>query len=497
MRPFPAGVLVFVTSAAVLVMEILAARLLAPYVGVTLETYTGIIGTILAAIAVGTWLGGKLADRRRPHLLLGPILLLGGALSLLIVPIVRLIGSLSWGTGPGAVVLLVAMAFFLPAAVLSAVPPAVIKMQLADLGETGRTVGRLSALGTAGAIVGTFLTGFLLVAAWPTTPILIGVAVVVLAMGVAVEIGLRRSTRQTFPTALAAVVVLVGAGGGLGVERLNAALDPCERESAYFCARVVPDLAGCPDGLTLYLDTLRHSCIHPDDPARLDFSYARLFADTLAVAGPDDAPLDVVHVGGGGFSLPRYVQATRPGSTNVVLELDPTLVEIAEQQLGLVRSADLQVRVGDARTALRELPDSSADVVLGDAFGGLAVPWHLTTVEWAQEVDRVMRPDGMYVLNLIDHPPYRFARAELATLRQVFGSVAVLGPPDRLAGTTGGNLVIVAAHRPIDAAALLAVNRARGGTDAALAGDDVTGFVADAAPLTDDHAPVDQLLRRS
>ena len=135
MRPFPAGALVFVTSAVVLVMEILAARLLAPYVGVTLETYTGIIGTILAAIAVGTWLGGKLADRRRPQLLLGPILLLGGALSLLIVPIVRLVGSLLQGTGAGAVVVIVGLAFFLPAAVLSAVPPAVIKLQLADLGR--------------------------------------------------------------------------------------------------------------------------------------------------------------------------------------------------------------------------------------------------------------------------------------------------------------------------------------------------------------------------
>ena len=356
-------------------------------------------------------------------------------------------------------------------------------------------MGRLSALGTAGAIVGTFLTGFLVVAAWPTTPILIGVAVVVLAMGVAVEIGLRRSARQPFPTALAAVAVLVATVGGLGVDRLNAALDPCERESAYFCARVVADMAGCPDGLTLYLDTLRHSCIHPDDPARLDFSYARLFADTLAVAGPGDAPLDVVHVGGGGFSLPRYLQATRPGSTDIVLELDPTLVEIAQQQLGLVLSDDLQVRVGDARTALRQLPADSADVVLGDAFGGLAVPWHLTTVEWVREVDRVVRPDGMYVLNLIDHPPFRFARAELATLREVFGSVAVMGPADRLAGTTGGNLVLIAAHRPLNRSALLAANEARGGTDAVVVGDDLTAFIGGARLLTDDYAPVDQLLR--
>ncbi len=496
MTPTRAGILVFVTSAVVLVMEILAARLLAPYVGVTLETYTGIIGTILAAIAFGAWSGGRLADRRDPQTLLGPILLLGGALSLLIVPIVRLVGKLSLGTGPEAVLVLAGLAFFLPAAVLSAVPPVIVKMQLADLAETGRTVGRLSALGTVGAILGTFGTGFVLVAAWPTTPILIGVAVVALAMGVVVEVSVRRRRSRPFPTTLAASVVVLTAGAGLGVDRLNAAMDPCERESAYFCARVVPDLAGCPDGLTLYLDTLRHSCIHPDDPARLDFSYAQLFADALDAAGPDGAALDTVHVGGGGFSLPRYLGATHPGSTSLVLELDPTLVEIAQRQLGLVLSDDMQVRTGDARTGLREQPADAADVVLGDAFGGLAVPWHLTTVEWMAEVDRVLRPDGLYLVNVIDGPALRFARAETATLQAAFEHVAVMGPAARLGGDGGGNLVLIASDGPLDGNAILAANRSRGDDDVLLTGAELDTWIDGAEPLTDDFAPVDQLIGR-
>ena len=202
MRPFAAGALVFVTSASVLVLEILAARLLAPYVGVTLETYTAIIGTILAAIALGTWVGGRLADRRDPRGLLGPILILGGALSLSIVPIVRLIGSLPLGGGPAAVVLLVLAGFFAPAAVLSAVPPTVIKLQLSDLAETGSTVGRLSALGTAGAIFGTFATGFVLVATLPTTPIVVGVAIALMVLGgrhLAVPPGVRGVTGPAVP----------------------------------------------------------------------------------------------------------------------------------------------------------------------------------------------------------------------------------------------------------------------------------------------------------
>jgi MFS family permease len=496
MTPSRAGTLVFVTSAVVLVMEILAARLLAPYVGVTLQTYTGIIGTILAAIALGAWSGGRLADRRDPQVLIGPILLLGGALSLLIVPIVRLVGKLPLGTGPGAVLVLAGLAFFLPAAVLSAVPPVIVKMQLADLRETGRTVGRLSALGTVGAIVGTFSTGFVLVAAWPTTPILIGVAVLALAMGVAVEVALRRRRSRPVPTTLITSVLVITAAAAFGVDRLNAATDPCERESAYFCARVVPNLAGCPEGLTLYLDTLRHSCIHPDEPGRLDFSYAQLFADALDAVGPGDVALDTVHVGGGGFSLPRYLADIRPGSTSVVLELDPTLVEIAQQQLGLTLSDDLQVRTGDARTGMRAVATDSADVVLGDAFGGLAVPWHLTTTEWVAEVRRVLRPGGLYLVNVIDGPQLRFARAEAATLLAVFPHIGVLGPADRLAGGSGGNVVLVASDAPLDVDAILAANRSRGDDDTVLVDRALRDFVDGAVPLTDDFAPVDQLIGR-
>lgn len=501
MRPVAAGALVFGSSASVLVMEILAARLLAPYVGVTLETYTGIIGIILAAIAVGTWWGGRQADRRDPRALLGPTLILGGGLALLIVPIVRAVGTLPLGTGVPAVLVLVLVGFFAPAAVLSAVSPMVVKLQLASLDRTGSTVGRLSALGTAGAIAGTFVTGFVLVAQWPTTPILVGVAVAVIAVGVVVSAAGRHGRRRARMIGTACLVAVVGAAGAA---RVNAALDPCDRESAYYCARV--DAAGlnCPDGLTLYLDTLRHSCVYPDDPTRLGYSYTQRFADVLRVAaGPGREPPDVLHVGGGGFTMPRYVSATYPGSTNTVLELDQVLVDIAREQLGLVDSAETRVIVGDARTGIRALPDDSVDVVLGDAFGGLAVPWHLTTTQWLTEVDRVLRPaggtaargpgaeGGMYAVNVIDRPPLAFARSHAASIQQVFGHVAVWVPAGVAEGTARGNIILIGSPSPIDAAAL---RIAAGAGNELLTGDAAAAFIGDAVPLTDDYAPVDQLL---
>jgi len=485
MPPFAAGLLVFATSAAVLVIEILAARLLAPYVGVTLQTYTAIIGVVLAGISLGSFVGGRLADRTDPRNLLGPALMLGGALALTTVPVVRLVGpGLPLG-GAGASVLLALLGFFPPAAVLSAVSPMVVKLQLATLDEAGTTVGRLSAIGTAGAIAGTFVTGYLLVAAFPTPPLFLAVGAALLLTGLTLALRLRAGERR--PVAGIAVLGLFGAGLTTVIP------SPCQVETAYYCAAVRDDLPPC-DGRTLYLDTLRHSCVHPDDPLRLDFSYAQILSDVVATVAPESEPVDALHVGGGGFSLPRYLAAQRPASTSVVLELDPALVDVARDELGLTTGPDLRVEVGDARTALGSQPDDAYDLVIGDAFGGLAVPWHLATTEFAAEIARTLRPGGTYAINLIDYPPLGFARAEAATLREVFAHVAVIAPAARLDGEEGGNIVLVASAAPIDAAGIRASNGARGGDDMVATGAALDVFTDGARPLTDDYAPVDQLL---
>ena len=130
-------------------------------------------------------------------------------------------------------------------------------------------------------------------------------------------------------------------------------------------------------------------------------------------------------------------------------------------------SADLEVRTGDARMTLLGTPESSYDLVVGDAFGGLVVPWHLTTVEFTEQLAARLRPGGTYLLNAIDHPPNRFLRAETATLMEVFEHVLVLAPQQRIDGSTGGNFVLVASDSPIDVDAILANNRSRDDDEAA------------------------------
>ena len=488
MPRFLAAAVVFLTSAAVLVLEILAGRLLAPYIGVTLETYTGVIGTVLAGIAIGSWAGGRLADVVDPRRLLGPTVILGGVLALASSPIVRVVGAAVAGRSPLAIVTLAAVGFFAPALVLTAVTPMVIKLRLRDLAETGQTVGRLSAIGTIGALAGTFFTGFVLVAAFPSQPVVLITGGILIALGAYLTVTVRPSrTRERVNVVplLGAAVVAGLAGTAIG--------GPCEFETAYFCARVIEDPVR-PSGRLLILDTLRHSYVDLDDPTHLEFSYAQGLAGVVDTFRPPSAPVDALHIGGGGFSLPRYLRATRPGTESLVFELDPTLVDLAEAELGLETGPALRVRTGDARLGILGEPADAYDLVIGDAFGGLAVPWHLTTVEFAEQVRRVLRPDGVYAVNLIDHPPLGFARAEAATLRRVFDHVAVIAPAERIDRSTGGNFVLVATDSPLDVDAVRDVLAARGVDQEVATGARLDAFIGEADVLTDEYAPVDQLL---
>ena len=487
MPRFVASALVFLSSAAVLVLEILAARLLAPYVGDTLETYTAIIGVILAGIAVGSWLGGKAADRRDPRTLLGPLLIAGGALSFVAIPLIDGLGSGLRGAGPLITTIMTTFAFFAPAAVLTAVTPAVIKIQLDSLEETGRVVGRLSALGTVGAIVGTFATGFLLVAAFPTRPVLRVTAALLVLLGIGVTLWLRRGASLTTGAVLAVV-----AAGALSFT----AAHPCEYESAYYCAYVAVD-EDRDGGRALWLDTLRHSYVDLDDPGYLEFTYTSWFGDVITAIAPAGEPLDALHVGGAGFTMPRYLRAEHPGSSSTVLELDPLLVELAQDELGLELGDDIEVLTGDARLTIEQTAPDAYDLVIGDAFGGAAVPWHLATDAFVREIDERLRPEGVYVANVIDYGPRAFLRAQLATIGASFAHVAAIGHPDAFGPRSpgiGGNYVVVASDVPLPLDRIEEALRRGGRGDELVAGEELEAFVGDAPVLTDDYAPVDQLL---
>ena len=491
LSPVVAGFLTFIATASVLVLEIAAGRLLAPYVGVSLTTYTGIIGAILAGIALGAWIGGRAADIYGPLSLLGPAFILGGVSAIAAVPVVGLIGGAGLGEGLLAIVLLATTGFVLPAAIISATAPMLVRATLTDVATSGSIVGRLSAVGTAGAITGTFLTGFVLLGLVPTRVLIVSIGVGLVAIGVVLGLWLRRGRWGSGPITVAAVLLT----SGLAVAQPS----PCDTESAYYCIAIERDAAD-PDVRILVLDRLFHAAVDLHDPTDLQFGYVRRFADATAPlrAGLGSSP-DVLHIGGGGFTFPRYIEALHPGARQTVLELDPRIYEIAQSELGYVPSDRIDVRLGDARQSIRALPSDGFDLVIGDAFGGLAVPWHLTTKEMLDEIARVLRPGGAYVANLIDYPPLRFVRAEAATAATVFRNVAVMARRGTIEGEGGGNLVLVASDPPLDTKAVEAAMATWGeaGTTAILADhSEVRAFIGESPLLTDDYAPVDQLLGR-
>jgi spermidine synthase len=488
-----AAVIVFVAAAAVLVLETLALRLIAPYVGVTLQTNTAVIGAALLAIAAGAWSGGRAADRiADPARLIGPLLLAGAALTLLTLPAVRYVGEATRDTGDASATLLLAMAaVILPAGLLSAVAPVVAKLQLRDLHQTGTIVGKLSGIGTLGGIVATFATGFVLVAAFATSTILIATAAVVATVG-ALVLGYERQRTGSWGGGTGPLPGAAAALLPVALLLVVVAPNPCQKETEYHCAKVVAD-PGRPGGRTLELDTLRHSYVDLADPEYLEFDYTKAIASVADAIRPAGAPVQALHIGGGGFTMPRYLAATRPGTRSTVLEIDGGVVALGRQQLGVDAIPGLTVRVGDARTGLQEQPRDRFDLVVGDAFGGLAVPWHLTTREVAEQVRDLLTGDGVYAVNVIDYQPDRFARAEAATLRSVFGHVALLGAPVTVAGEGGGNHILVASRRPLP---LAGIQRRLTERNPWLVADEraTAAFAGRAEVLTDAHAPVDQLI---
>jgi spermidine synthase/MFS family permease len=480
--PRAAAVLVFGSSAAVLVVELVALRLLAPYLGLTLETSTLVIGLALSAIAAGSWLGGRAADKVPPRRTLGPLLAVSGVAVALTPMSVRTAAEV----GSGSLLLPVAaLSIVVPGALLSAVTPMVTKLQLTDLHETGTVVGRLSGIGTAGAIAGTVVTGFVLISTVPVSVILVGLGVALLLAAVLVDLRVRGRQEAVAP---ALVVALAGLGA-------TVAPGGCDVETTYHCARVEadPEREG---GRVLVLDTLRHSYVDLDDPTHLEFAYMQAIASAVDTGWPQGEAVQAYHLGGGGLTFPRYLAEVRPGTQSLVSEIDAGVVEVDVERLGLQTGPDLRVLVEDGRLGLRALTDDSRDLVVGDAFGGVSVPWHLTTREAVADVRRVLVDDGIYVANLIDHGPLAFARAEVATFGDVFEHVAVAAETATFTGGpgAGGNLVAVVSDRAIDVQAMQQAMDDRGLEWSVIAGAELDAWVGDAQVLTDDFAPVDQLL---
>ena len=553
-RIWIAYLIVFASSACTLVIELIAGRIMAPYIGVSLYTWTSIIGIVLAGMSVGNYLGGLVADRAPSRRTLGLIFLAAGIASLGILVVTDLVvaARLPLSLLPRIVFYTTAI-FFLPSLVLGMVSPVVVKLALTDLERTGNTVGTIYAVSTVGSIVGTFLTGFWLIS-WLGTRmivwivggslVVIGLAVgdflrprkglgilALTGLGAAVAFGLDASGvlsgltwRAVELFALPAVVlgpVLIIAGGLLwrrmamgsgGIAVAIVALvglgwnighyrAPCRVESDYFCIQILEAMAGDRGARTLMLDRLIHSYVVLDDPTALGYGYERAYAELTQAHAAGRMALDTLFIGGGGYTFPRYVEAVYPQATVDVIEIDPAVTRATYEHLGLSRETRIRSFNHDARAFLQEWADPKRyDIIYGDAFNDLSVPYHLTTVEFNRMLATRLKPDGIYLANVIDKlEGGEFLKAYANSLKRVFPHVHILARTDAVLPFDRNTYVLMASRQPLDRSRLDAVTssdeseRTVPMRDAQLEAYLRSGR---ALVLTDDFAPVDQLLAK-
>jgi SAM-dependent methyltransferase len=257
------------------------------------------------------------------------------------------------------------------------------------------------------------------------------------------------------------------------------------------------ELAGVPDrprAWTLLVDGTPQSHVDLDDPEYLEFEYVRWLGHLADLAAPAGAPLDVLHLGGGGLTLARYVAATRPASSQLAVELDATVAALVQEQLPLEqrsrragggRAGRVRVRIADARAVLEQVPAGSVDLVIADLFAGARTPAHLTSAEFDAEVARVLRPGGQYAVNIGDGPPLAHARARVATTLSVFAHGCLIADPGVLRGRRFGNLVLAAGQQDLPVAGLTRRAAADPFPGRVVHGRELAEFAGDARPITD------------
>ena len=485
-----AYLVVFVSSACTLVLELVAGRMLAPYIGVSLYTWTSIIGVVLAGISLGNYLGGVLADRRPERTTLGALLLASGLASFAVLGLVAALAPMPLGGLPlmARIVLLTALIFFLPGTLLGMISPVVVKLSLDDLARAGHTVGKIYACSAAGSIAGTFLTGFVLIALFGTRAIVLGVGLVLLLL--AVLFG-----GFAWPPWRPMAIAVVAALAAFGLRTGGLLAGPCNIvESSYYCiAYRDGEYRGHPVR-QLILDHLIHSHSDLADPTYIGYDHERAYVTVAEQVAGRQPAFRALFIGGGGYTVPRYLETVYPQAHLLVAEIDPAVTAAAYAYMGLPTDTRVVTDNRDARLVLDELVAAGArfDLVFGDAFNDLSVPYHLTTREVAAKLARLVTPGGAYLANVIDNPARgEFMRAYAHTLRTAFPHLRVLSGPGGVGLDALATYVLVASHQPL---ALDALDGTRGVR--VIPEPQVAAWLARDRPLvlSDDYAPVDNLM---
>ncbi len=483
----------FAVAAAGLVVEILAGRMLAPYVGMSLYTWTAVIAVVLAGFSAGHWVGGYIAEKPtgtalKQTALAMALAALTTALTLLILRALAAGVITSFSSAEVSILILASAIAFLPSFFAGIPSPVLARIAVAlKAGREGAALGAIFAASSLGAIAGTLATGFLFIAWFGTQLTILIVVVTYIALAILLLLA-AQSLRSGI------LIALISAGALLLSFSTLALAKSCTTESRYYCIRIIDFSAQAgAEAKLMVLDHLGHGINVKDAPSRLITPYVALM-DTVLAQRLDGTPSSSFFIGGGAYTLPRAWQAATPSAQVTVAEVDPEVTRLAQEEMWLPKTG-IQVVHKDARVALSGL-DTKFQVIVGDAFTDIAVPPHLVTREFFTLVQTSLAPKGIYTMNVVDHANKLEALlAVYVTLKSVFANVEVFAEEGDLA--SGGRTTFVL----FASAQAGGISQARDPQDenlryVRLSPERLKAQIAKigAIVLTDDYAPIDRLV---
>jgi spermidine synthase len=434
---------VFTCGAVVMIFEVLASRVLGPYLGTSFYTWTSIIGVIMASLSLGYYFGGKLADKKATLESLSLIIFLS-AVSLLVTSLISplvlgLISYVKWGIEVESL-LSASLLFALPSICLAMITPFSVRIKLNSLNNSASTVGNLYALSTLGSIFGTFLAGFFLIPFFGTALLMNLLIVVLVAVSLIVSLKKHKVLKTALVMASFCMIYL-------NASRVSAMTqtDPVIVDTEYNTIWVYKynDAKTSKPYLALRTDPYGvQSSMAMEDSNSLVFAYTKFYR--LAEFFKPDLR-NALMIGGCAYSFPKYFLKNYPEAAIDVVEIDPGMTDLAKKYFDLQSSDRLGVFHEDGRTFLNE-SDKKYDVIYGDAFNSFtSVPFQLTTVEAVKKMAGLLNDDGVVVVNLVgayEGKGADFIKAEYATYDKVFSKVYLFRVKN-LARTDVQNVVLV------------------------------------------------------
>jgi len=515
-RLFLPNTTAFVAAFCIMVVELIASRIIARHLGASLYTWTSVIGVVLVGISLGNYIGGYFADRFPSTKTLSALFILA-SVSCAIIPLLNnltgqwiLLWYLSW---PLRITLHVTLIFLLPSTILGMIGPVVVKFALDQGFKTGRTIGDIYAWGAIGSIAGTFFTGYFLIAKMGS------IAVVWLVAGILAFVGVCYGRKYRLSGVWIVILIVLMSislsnqswakitGEALGLREKVEPNVVYKKDSPYFHIKV-EELHGVSESIrSLVLDRLSHSKVYMSDPAdiqgRYQYNYVKMFGALTEHFAKKKKEFNALCIGGGGYVFPQYLEKNWPKSSIEVIEIDPDVTQAAYKFLGLSEDTSLKIHHLDARNYIEDLILRKArgesiavyDFVYSDVANDLSAPFQLTTYEFNEKLAKLIKPDGVYIFNLVDSfHSGKFLGALLNTLEKSFPNLYVFSAGRlRLNKGEWNTFVIVASLTDLD-----------------FNGFSTPGFISSKLEpsqikllkersneiiLTDDYAPVENLLK--